>query len=202
MSVQKPLAAFRLVDTRRGDSLQAIALRELGDAALWYDLVAINDLVPPFLTDDPLAAGPRVILAGRTIKVPATAPAASGVPPETEVFGTDLALPRGRLAGDGKGDLATLSGPANLAQALSHAIATEPGELRYHPAYGCEVHRLKGAAADQITDRLAAMYVARTVRADPRVARVENMTASVIGDTVRPEGTAVAVDGKRIPVAR
>ena len=69
--ILKPLSGFRLVPTRRGDTLQDVAVRELGDAARWYDLAAINDLLPPFLTDDPQQAGPRVLLTGQDLKIPA-----------------------------------------------------------------------------------------------------------------------------------
>ena len=117
------------------------------------------------------------------------------------MFGTNLALPAGRLTGDGNGNLAVLSGMPNLVQSLKHAIDTEPTELRYHPTYGCAVHGLKGRPANEVTNRLAAMFVAQTLRSDPRVARTESVTATITGDTVAVDATAVAVDGKRITVA-
>lgn len=202
MSWTKPLTGFRRVGTNRGDTLQAIAARELGDAAAWHDLATLNNLRPPYLTDDPERVGPGVLATGSEIMVPAPPPRASGVAADAanDVFGTDIALVGGRLVGDGKGGLQIARGTANLRQAIRHRIDTRPGELLFHPAYGCEVHRLVGERADEVTNRLAAYFVDRALRQDPRIARTEGTTATVAGDAVRVEATAVTVDGKRVRV--
>ncbi|HVB37361.1 MAG TPA: hypothetical protein VND92_02450 [Vicinamibacterales bacterium] len=193
----KLAAGVRVVETRVDDTLQAIAARELGDAARWPDIANLNNLLPPYITPDLALAGPRVAFAGQPIKVPSAPPAASGVADPNAVFGTDIALVNGQITDDGSGDLLTVSGPANLAQAITGRLVTRPGELLFHPAYGCAVYGLLGGGATAAAVQLAASFVARAVRSDPRVSAVENATAVVQGDALVTSAVAVTVDGKR-----
>ena len=71
------LTGYRFADTRRGDTLQLISYRELGDASLWTQLIAYNKLVYPFITDDPTQVQPGVLLTGSQILVPAPVPVIS-----------------------------------------------------------------------------------------------------------------------------
>jgi len=66
---------FRSVELRRGDTLQRVALRELGDAARWVDIALLNSLRPPYVVDDGADAGDGVAYAGMSILIPV--PAAS-----------------------------------------------------------------------------------------------------------------------------
>lgn len=200
MSFTKPLTGVRKVQTRRGDTLQAIAARELGDAARWPDLITLNNLAAPYLTDDPAQAGPRVLLAGVGLLVPSVAPPATGVADSVSLFGADVALTQGRLTAGDDGDLLTVAETPNLVQALGIRLETEPGELLFHADYGCQVHSLLGRKAGPVVNQLAATFVARALRSDPRVARVDGATATVQGDTVAASAVAVAVDGKDLPV--
>jgi phage baseplate assembly protein W len=200
LSIQKQIAAFRLAQTRVGDTLPVIAARELGSAASWPDLATLNGLLPPWITDDFASASPTVLWAGQqTIKIPASAPPPSGVSDPNTVFGTDVALPNGRFVFTATGDLATISGTANLAQALRNRLMTPLGELIRHLLYGCDVFKLLGTGSTATTNLLAATLVARAVRRDQRVARVENATGTIQGDTITVTATAVSVDGKRVP---
>lgn len=200
MSTTKPIAGFRQAPTNVGDTVQAIALRELGDASRWYDLVHVNGLVPPYLTDDLSAAGPSVLLAGQqSIKIPAPAPPASGVADATSVFGTDMSLAGGRLAAAAGGDFLTVAGVPNLTQALTNRLATHLGDLTYHPQYGCDVYRLLGQGGTATANLFAAAQVAKAVRADARVARVVDAVAVLRGDGITATATAITVDGKRVP---
>lgn len=206
----RPLPGYRLVDTRQGDTLQRIALRELGDAARWPQLAELNNLLPPYvvetladLEDTPSAGveGGRVLLAGQPIKVPAPGPAApAGVLSATDIFGTDLALPDGLLRATPAGDLLLVSGVPNLSQALEHRLETPMGELLYHPGYGQRFHELRGGPQNQLTNMLAAGYAESAIRSDPRVDRTEGIRSELAGDAKSITGTAIATNGKRLPV--
>lgn len=202
MSIQKPLSGIRRAATRRGDTLQAIAARELGDAARWYDLASINGLVPPWITDDPGQAGPKVLLAGADILIPAAAPEPSGVTPATDdaVFGADIDLVDGTLRPGPAGDLLLVSGTKNMAQAIEHRLATPLRSYVYHQDYGSQHHELKGERGDSVANALAALFVDQAVRRDPRVERTERTVATITGDTIEVTTIAVAVDGRRLPV--
>ncbi len=202
MTVAKPLSGIRIAATRAGDTMQAIAARELGDAARWYDLVAINNLAPPWITDDPALVGPRVLRAGADIRIPAAAPEASGIAAgdDDAVFGTDLVLPGGFLQEDAGGDFNLVAGAKNLSQAVAHRLATPERSVIFHQAYGCAIHELVGARADPVADQLGALFVERALRAEPRISRVENTTATITGDVLDVTATAVAVDGRRLPI--
>lgn len=196
------LTGYRRVSTRLHDTLQAIASRELGNAARWYELAELNGLVPPFITDDEALAGPKVLLAGQDIQVPASAAPATGVSRDSEadILGTDVLLVDGRMVLDANGDLATVSGTANMVQAINHVIVTTPSDLPYHPLYGTGVRTLIGDEAGPVTDRLAASMVRRGIQADPRITRTVDMKASVVGDHIPVTGTAMTVDNKLVTV--
>lgn len=200
MSFTKTITGYRRVDTNHGDTLLAVALREMGDAARWVDLANLNGLRPPYLTDDPAAVTAQVLLTGTPVLVPSSAPAPSAVADPASVFGTDVALAGGVLAAAG-GDFAVVSATANLDQALTHRLATRPGDLIYHPAYGCAVAELVGQGGVPAVAQLAVAFVNQAVTADPRIAATRDMTATVTGDTIAVAGTAVTVDGKKLPVS-
>jgi phage baseplate assembly protein W len=200
MTWTRTISGYRRVETRRRDTLETVALRELGDAARWVGLADLNGLQPPYLTDDPAEAGPQVLLTGGLLMVPAAAPQPTGVMDRESVFGRDVALDRGQLAAAAGGDLVAVEGVANLRQALHHRLDTEPGELTYHPAYGCPIRQLIGRGASPALNRLAAAFVDRALRADPRIDRTEDTTAELAGDQLRVAGTAVAIGGKQVPI--
>jgi phage baseplate assembly protein W len=194
------LTGFRLVATRLDDTLQQVAARELGDASQWPVLANINNLLPPYLTQDPSCVTSRVLLGGTQIKVPGAAPANSAVVDPSDVFGTDIALVDGQIVDDGAGDVMTVTGVANLQQALENRLATRPGELVFHLAYGCRASELKGQGGSATTNGLAALYVSKALQADPRVDTVPSCVATITGDTINTVATAMTVDGKSVPV--
>ena len=198
-SFRKLVSGFRRVVIQAGDTLQAIAAREMGDAAAWVDLANLNNLIPPYIGATLADASARVLLPGQTILVPSPAPEATAVVDPDSVFGADIALVNGRLGPDAGGDLATVAGAPNLSQALGHAVATHQGELLFHPDYGCRIHELLGGKAFSSIDRLGAAFVQATLRSDPRVTAA-SAKAEITGDYLAVAGTAMTADGKRIPV--
>lgn len=197
---ERTLTGYRFVSITQGDTVQGIAARELGDASKWVDLVAINGLVWPYLTGDPAQAGPHVKLYGDTIIVPAARTQTSNVTDVASVFGTDLRLSNGLLTASTDGDLAVVSGRANLRQALQNRIRTALGELLFHLTYGCGVHRLKGLANGPGAAILAGRYVRDAMLSDPRVEKVSSTVATVTGDVVAVEASVEAVAGASIDI--
>jgi phage baseplate assembly protein W len=196
---------WRFVQTRVGDTLQAIALRTMGDAARWPELVWLNGLVPPYLTDDPAGGSAGVIAAGGTLKV--LAPAASGVATtapadnaanDAQVFGAGFRLTNGQLTASG-GAFSLVAGRDNLRQALQIRLGTALGELIFHPRYGCDARRLIGAVNGPTKRLFGAAAVRRALAADSRIRRVASSTAAAVGDAVVISAVAEPVVGQ--PVA-
>ena len=196
----RPLYGYRFAEIQYGDTLQAIAARELGDASRWYDMISLNSLVPPYITDDPAQAGPGVLLSGALITVPAPKPVVSSTTQADQVFGTDVRLDRGRLA-TANGDFDLVSGRDNLRQALKNVVETDRGELLFHAGYGSKVRRLLGTVAGPTSALLAAQYAKAAVSADPRVQSVTNSTASVSGDVVSVDVDVKPVTGAILQVS-
>ncbi len=199
MTVTRRLAGSRLVEIRFGDTLQTIAARELGDASKWADLIAINDLVYPYLTGEPSEAGESVLLYGSLIVVPATVAASAETDPDA-VFGTDIALTRGELTAVA-GDLAVVSGRANLRQAIKHRLGTAWNELLFHLNYGLGVYRLMGTINGPTAGALAAEYVRGAMLSDPRIAAVPVSVAEVQGDRIAVTATINPVTGSPVSVS-
>jgi phage baseplate assembly protein W len=198
IAYQNKVGGFRFVDIRQGDTLQAIAARELGDAARWVDLVAFNGLVPPFLTDDSSQAGTGVLLYGSSLRVPAPAPIATATTDPDRVFELDVLLSAGGAIGTVNGDFAIADGRTNLRQALVHRVSTDRGELGFHPLYGSLLRRLIGSINGPTALLLAAEYAKSAVRADPRISRVTKADAVVVGDAITVSVEAEPIVGRVI----
>lgn len=194
----RPLVGFRLADTLHGDTLQLIAARELGDPARWVDLANINELLPPYVTDDPALASSRVLLSGSVIIVPAQTPVSEtsqSTDPDS-VYELDLGLIGGHLSANENGDFQVFTGRDNLRQALVHRVVTERGELLWHPEYGALIRSLIGVVNGPTASTLAAKYAEATLRADPRVREVASVIAEVSGDIISVSATVVPITGQ------
>lgn len=193
MSFTREAPGVRLVETRYGDTLRQIALRELGDAGRWIELAELNELRPPYITEDALSR-PGVLAYGASIKIPAPASIISASAEPRTVYGVDLRLTGGGLGVRG-GDLKLVEGVPNLVQALQHRIAVEKRELGFHPEFGCYVRTLIGASNGQVSARLAAFYVKSALIEDERVDEVPSCVAEVLGDQIRVTATVIPVSG-------
>lgn len=192
---EREMPAFRLALTRFGDTLQTIAARELGDSNRWPELVWVNLLKFPYITDDERLAGPGVLLSGAMIKVPA--PAGFITTDATErgqVYERDCKM-QGRQLQAVDGDFAVITGADNLRQQLTHRVATPRGQAQRHPQYGCMLYRLVGRSNGPTAARLGSDYVRSCLEGDYRVKSVQFADAEVRGDTVRVQARAIAIEG-------
>jgi hypothetical protein len=192
---QQPAPDYRLSETMVGDSMKRIALRELGTAELWVDLVMLNELRPPYIVDDEARRGAGVLVAGDLIKVPAATSTVSSAATPDEVFGRDVAVVGGVLQFD-SGDLAVNTGEQNFLQALRHRIQVRKRELAFHPTYGNFAPMLIGRGNGPTVGRLAAFYVRSAILEDPRVADVLRCTAQISGDTVLVSADVQPISGR------
>lgn len=196
----RQMPRYRLVETHQGDDLQTVAARELGDANRWPELVWLNSLTHPYITTDARQSGPGVLLAGALIKVPAPAGLSTESAERGQVYERDCALADRRLTDDGSGDLAVFSGADNLRQQLQHRVNTPRGQARRHPEYGCLIWRLVGTVNGPTAALMGAEYVKAALQAEYRVSKVDYVRAEVLGDAVRIQARAAAIDGGVVDV--
>ena len=189
------MSLTKTIIVRQGDTLPAIASRELRDPARWYDLAQLNGLRLPFVCQSYRAADrlPQTVIWGDRLLVPWDGHTPLDQPPAA-ILGTDLALPRGALTVTAGGDLATVTAADNITQALAHRLRTLRGELLYHAAYGCLVEMALGLPAGPFSSLMAAAWVQEALADDPRVARVRAVEARVTGDRIDITATVDTVD--------
>ncbi|HEX7642029.1 MAG TPA: hypothetical protein VF472_07425 [Burkholderiaceae bacterium] len=189
----RPLSGYRFVQTDHGDTPQKIAARYLGDASLWTEIVVLNQMAPPYLTDDPGEVAAGVFLNGSYITIPAAAPGAATNDPST-VFGRDVLLVDGNLTIE-NGDVALVDGLDNLNQALQNLLQTDQGELLFHQDYGTLIRMLIGSKTGPTAALLAAEYAKGPISADPRINDVTGATGTVGADGLQVVVQAVTVQG-------
>jgi len=196
MSFERELPNFRIVETHFGDTLQTVADRAMGDANRWPELVWINALVAPYITDDPARVSAGVLLSGAFIKVPAPGGwQGTGSSERGQVYERDCAMVGRQLQATDDGDFAVVAGADNLRQQLGNRVATPRGQLIRHPEYGCLVYRLLGKVNGPTAARLGADYVKAALAADYRVRSVDYSVAEASGDTVKIQAKATAIEG-------
>ncbi|EJG5414279.1 hypothetical protein NAD41_000880 [Salmonella enterica] len=195
------LPQYRLAQTQYGDTLQTVAMRELGDENRWIELVWLNDLLYPYLTDDEAEASPRCLLTGTLIRVPSTQGYDDLTRSQDEpgqIYERDILMKNRRLMLDNSGDIAVVAGYKNLTQQLRHRINTPMGQLRRHPGYGCRIHELKGKVQGPLLVHLSAQYLKTAIKAEYRIARVLTTEATAQGDAVIATAVGEAIAGDKL----
>lgn len=196
-----PMPDYRMAKTRFADTLQNVAMRELGDENRWIELVWLNNLVWPYITDDETQVTPRVLLSGQLIRVPAATSMMAITRDQEEpgqVYERDIKMINRRLMLDASGDIAIVAGVKNLTQQLRHRINTPVGQLRRHPGYGCRIHELRGKVNGPLAAHLGAQYLKVAIKAEYRIASVRSASATSEGDVIRATAVGEAIAGDSI----
>lgn len=174
------------------ETLQDIAVQQLGDISRWVELKDLNDLVYPYIvpTNEQKAANPEHLMTwGDVLKLPTTNSINvadlnyySDKRAEERYdasLGMDIALsflPENSSDNFAympsqypSADLKVVSGIANLKQSLELRLMTRKGSNPYHPNYGSTLLDLIGEKLNPDTIVRIRIEIVRTVKTDNRV---------------------------------
>lgn len=198
---------FHPYTVRGGDTVQGLAARFLGNGMLWYDIVLVNGLKPPYIS---WAGGPNVARPGDTLLMPRlgggsptnSAARKTGAAAE-QLFGRDCRLvetptsrpgrPEVDLAIDARTstDLATIGGTANLVQAVQLRVWTTRGTMVHYPGYGLPPTVGFGNTAANLTALKVGLR--STLAQDSRIAAVLAIRTSASGDTLEVDADVLPI---------
>lgn len=173
-------SGLRLYSVKATDTLQSIALDQLGDSALWYYIAAVNGI-----------QGNDDISSGDQIYIPLQVNLAGiskdsfilSENPTRNPYGTDILLDGGEIVVHEGNDVATIDGIENVKQAINNRFTTPTGSLIKQTAYGLSA--TPGVAGTDISRSYIRMAARSTVLADPRVSSVTNVQATANGSVIR-----------------
>lgn len=197
----KTITGFRYVQTRYGDTLQKVALRELGDTAQWSKLVWFNGLVFPYLTDYSSEVKAGVLLTGSSIKVPASSARSDASVAADDVFKADCKLINGRLA-ISSGTISVVSGRENLSQALMNRMDTDQGELVFHPTYGTRIRQLIGQMGAPKSEIIGARFAREALALETRIQSINHVISTVTGDQLEIQAEVTPIAGTNVKISQ
>lgn len=199
---------YRVVDH---DTIQSVALRELGAATKWIAIAEINNLDYPYIDpelspEERDAQGKSVAVTGDAIIIPIvdrrdrTLDQQYVRPVEDYYelrFKRDLEMGSDGdiIVDDANDDLRTEGGIANLKGALNRRLQIERGELSYHPRYGSLLQTLPGETGDVRLIARARIESIQAMLQDPRLSQLLSLTAEIDSDVmdIRAE---ISVEGR------
>ncbi len=101
-------------------------------------------------------------------------------------FGSDLELgDDGDLVFDGYGDIGSVAGIANLAQAMRDRLMTPQTSLVYHPEYGSMLEEYMSTQIPMYAQKMLVLAVTETLLMDDRVDRVNVLVAQKMGTVLQ-----------------
>lgn len=189
------------------DTIHSLAVRLVGNRSAFKTLIAINNLTAPYVSP---AGGVGVLRPGDYILYPSAVQATgssnsfgaklnnkeTSSPQDIQSnsslmqqFGRDLRLITSQqssyevkfdLTVDQSGDISTLTGIPNIAQAVRSKFSTVKGELPAHPSFGASFPM--GARATPTTLAGFRIDVEQTLLSDIRISNIKNLSFTVIGD--------------------
>lgn len=183
---------------RMGDTLQTIAQNILGDATLWTDIAETNNLVYPYISS---TASAGIVSVGSTIQIPTTDVVTGDV--QAPDLGTDLKLGTDKfnLTSISGGDFSTVDGDYELVSGIScviqdtaHRLMTDVGSNPYFPDYGSLIPELIGSKLDTTWQTKISLEVERSLRTDPRVTDVHDISLYQVGTATYVDYTVTIDD--------
>lgn len=192
------------------DTIFTLAQRLLADQARWKEIVILNDLKSPYISET--GDGIDVLRPGDTVLFPSGTPLPqSGVEqdpedtdPLTKRLGRDLKLTSFQVFGgledfdlavNQQGDLDLVEGILNLEQAVRIKFSTEQGTLPTHPQFGI---RVPIGSKSNIRSLIGFQLNARaSLLRDSRIDEINDLRFSVDGNvlTVTADLQITEVDG-------
>jgi hypothetical protein len=184
----------------KGDTLQSLAAKHLRDASKWPDLMIVNRLQPPYITNG--AQMPNTLQPGDTISIPVKRPTTPtrvfntggeigvGDSAAEAALGTDFELiqqDNGQYAWEvdtahGATDGKTVSGIPNLSQGLGVRLREVQGDMILTPHVG--LPRTVGANPFFSGEEEARWAVRQQMIADPRINRLLKLVFEADGDVL------------------
>lgn len=203
-------SSVRTIVLDKGQTVVDLATTYLGDVLRWIDIVHLNNLKPPFTTEDLDSILVGVKKPGDTILIPLNTPTAipNNQPVEQRPINANLnALERNlgidiKLTGSGdyafsNNDIQLVAGVPNALQALKNAFQTTPGELRHHPSYGFQLRVGEKITSITATDVFDAAF--NTVLSDNRFEDIKNLQIN-FNNSIITTIMKVAPKGGALPV--
>jgi hypothetical protein len=195
MIFTKTLTSWRNLELLEGENLQSFSARALNDAARWVEIVSLNNLVYPWVTDDPaVAAAGNVAIWGDFLVIPANNDATQQNYNQESVFLSDMRLREGRLdALDG--DIRIVTGIENLTHSIQLRLRADHKDLFFHPQFGSRIRELLGDKNNFAALLLSREYARSAIMQDNRVSSISRMDVILEGDTIFIHIEAIAISG-------
>ena len=191
-----------------GDSIQSLAAKHLGNARDWLELVSINQLKPPYITNGPrlpgtLRVGDRIVVPARaTLNSPNTLSTGSKETGSSQIdahLGRDFELRQlsnGKYgwaidSASGGTDVYHVQGVPNLGQNVVVRLMTEQGQNILYPNLGLpRVIGVKNLGEVLVQKE----YEARNqILADPRVSKLNELQFTLNEDVLEVRASIVPV---------
>lgn len=167
-----------------GTSLERLAQIELGDSTRWGEIVEVNGLKPPYISDDPKESRDGVLKAGSNILIPTPVQNGFSQAPVGKLnrLTTGMSELEKSLGVDMKidsnfdlifnGDFEITGGAENMAQGTILKLSYEPGDVMLYPELGGGlIVGKKFPPVQDIKDR-----VTNSLLQDARVQRVADLS--------------------------
>jgi uncharacterized protein YoxC len=167
-----------LYTVKGNDTLQSIALDQLGDEELWPYIASVND----YRGNDDLNVGTRIYIP--VVSEAGAAEKDSFVITEDAArnpYGSDIKIDEdGRIVVLESNDVALISGIENVKQAINLRLATEVGSMIKQTAFGLAAQ--PGLAGTTMTLKYVRMSLKDALLQDSRIEDISNLSVTSEAD--------------------